>query len=74
MISCFVGELGKDVEFVAALDSERVVNPTECLLREWAATGSDATVGDLLEVLGRPSLERMDIIQEIHAQMTQDCS
>ncbi|XP_022107649.1 uncharacterized protein LOC110988457 [Acanthaster planci] len=66
------GELGKDVESVVALDSEKVSNPTECLLREWAAIGGEVTVGDLLEVLGRPSLERMDIIHEIRTQMTSE--
>ncbi|XP_038048454.1 uncharacterized protein LOC119722418 [Patiria miniata] len=65
------GELGKDVETVAALDSERVANPTECLLREWVMMDGNVTVGDLLEVLARPSLQRTDIIQTLRAQMSQ---
>ncbi|XP_038049629.1 uncharacterized protein LOC119723151 [Patiria miniata] len=66
------GELGKDVESVALLDSQQITNPTECLLREWAMVDSHVTVSDLLEVLGRPSIQRMDVIQEIREQMAQD--
>ncbi|XP_038049754.1 uncharacterized protein LOC119723261 [Patiria miniata] len=66
------GELGKDVESVAVLDSQRITNPTECLLREWAMIDGHVTVSDLLEVLGRPLLQRMDVIQEIRAQMAQE--
>ncbi|XP_038049624.1 uncharacterized protein LOC119723146 [Patiria miniata] len=66
------GELGKDVESVALLDSQRITNPTECLLREWAMIDGHVTVNDLLEVLGRPSLLRMDVIQEVRSQMAQE--
>ncbi|XP_022101671.1 uncharacterized protein LOC110985157 [Acanthaster planci] len=64
------GELGKDVESVAALDSDRVANPTEQLLREWAMLDGKVTVRDLLKVLARPSLRRMDIIHTLRAQMS----
>ncbi|XP_071799737.1 uncharacterized protein [Asterias amurensis] len=63
------GELGKDVDFVAALDSEGVTNPSEHLLKGWSMEGG-VTVADLLEVLERPGLERKDIIQEVKAQMS----
>ncbi|XP_038049627.1 uncharacterized protein LOC119723150 [Patiria miniata] len=66
------GELGKDAESVAVLDSQRITNPTECLLREWAMISGHVTVNDLMEVLGRPSLLRMDVIHEIRAQMAQE--
>ncbi|XP_033636439.1 uncharacterized protein LOC117297485 [Asterias rubens] len=67
------GELGKDVEFVAALDSQRVPNPSESLLRDWAMKGG-VTVADLLEILDRASLERKDIIEEVRAAMQQQDS
>ena len=67
------GELGKDVEFVAALDSQRVPNPSESLLRDWAMEGG-VTVADLLEILDRASLERKDIIEEVRAAMQQQDS
>ena len=54
------------------LDSARVANPSEHLLQEWAMTDGGVTVEDLLEVLGRPSLLRMDIIGEIQAQMASE--
>ena len=52
------------------LDSYRVANPTEHLLREWAMLEGEVTVGDLLEVLARPSLQRTDVIQTLRAQMS----
>ena len=54
-ISVSSGELGKDVDFVAALDSEGVTNPSEHLLKEWSMEGG-VTVADLLEVLQKPCL------------------
>ncbi|XP_022101742.1 uncharacterized protein LOC110985203 [Acanthaster planci] len=48
------GALGKDVETVAVLDSDRVANPTEQLLREWAMLDDKVTVRDFLEVLAEP--------------------
>ena len=67
--SLALGELGKDCQSVTLLDSAGVANPSEHLLLEWAMTDDGVTVEDLLEVLGRPSLLRMDIIGEIRTQM-----
>ena len=69
-LSGLSGELGKDVETVAVLDSDRVANPTEHLLLEWAMLKGEVTVGNLLEVLARPSLQRTDVIQTLRTQMS----
>lgn len=57
-------KLGFDRDFIRAI--EQMTNPTDAILQNWSSS-SEATVGNLIELLKGEDLERMDVAAILEA-------